>query len=306
MLTLSIGIITRNRYHDLIRCVTSIENSIDHCMTNGGIFSIGELVISNDGSEITMQDTRYTWKVIEGPKKGIGANRNNIIDHINGEYSLITDDDMEFPEDFILKSLEKLITVNRSTVLTGRLKDTEKYITPTEPDFWGYRRVPIDTSPQPVGFSDPVTWFPVNCFSKCRFDDSVTYGPTEMDFACQLKFNGYEINYMPELWAFHWGENRTSVTLNNAHLEFSRIYYTLRRYHLWEKSAKKLFLFRILELPRLTVALTRKMGAKGVLLAFHAFVNANIRFEKRKHSYSKMDREMGETSSLKQVRGEKV
>ncbi|OME93891.1 MULTISPECIES: glycosyltransferase family 2 protein [Paenibacillus] len=294
MLTLSIGIITRNRYHDLIRCVTSIENSIDHCITNGGGLSIGELVISNDGSEITVKDIRYTWKVIEGPKKGIGANRNNIIDNINGEYILITDDDMEFPVDFIKKSLEKLLTVNRNIVLTGRLKDTKGYIIPTEPDFWGYRRIPIDISQQPRGFSDPVTWFPVNCFSKCRFDDSVTYGPTEMDFSYQLRFNGYEITYMPELWAIHWGENRTSVTLNKAHMEFSRIYYTLRRYHSWERSTLNLLLFRILELPRLTVALTRKMGLKGILLAFHAFVKANVQFERGKHS---MERELEDTSS---------
>ncbi|OAB46221.1 glycosyltransferase family 2 protein [Paenibacillus glacialis] len=284
MLTLSVGIVTRNRNSDLFRCIESIENSIDHCLSNDVKIQIGKLVISNDGSEIVMQNTRYSWDVVEGPKRGIGANRNNIADNIIGDFGLITDDDMEFPLNFMMESVGNLLLVNKNTILTGKVKEFDEFTPPTEPDFWGYRRNRIESSQRPAGFTDQVTWLPIKCFSECKFDDAVIYGPTEMDFAYQLIFNGYEIRYIPELWAIHWGKNKSSVTINKADMEFSRIYYTLRRYYIWDRSVMKLMLFRILEIPRLSFALLKIMGLKGILLAFQSFISANINFEREKHS----------------------
>lgn len=266
-----------------MRCVYSIEKSIEYSGSIGQEISIGDLVISNDGEAFILAPTQYNWKVVDGPRRGIGANRNHIIDHVSGDYCLITDDDMEFPEDFIMKSIDEMKR-HRGAVLTGRLRYEETYIDPTEADFWGYRKIPIRTRQKPAGFSDPVTWFPTECFTKCRFDESVTYGPTEMDFAYQIRFNGYDIVYVPELCAIHWGENRTSVTINRARMEYSRIYYMLRRYYRWERSWKHFWLFRMLEWPRLTIALLKKLGPNGIVIAYQSYLKANMSFEKGKRN----------------------
>lgn len=284
---ISIGIITYNRPNNLKNCIQSVEKSINYAEEKGIHIKIKDLIISDDGSIYFPLENiilNFPWKRIKGPKKGIGANRNNVIKNVKGDWCLMIDDDIELSEDFIYKSLIQLKIVDRKTILTCRKSENGIIKIPTQSNFWGYRKIKINQVNKVTGFLDQSSWFPCSIVKDCKFDESVNYGPSEMDFAYQLIYYGYSIKFVPELLVIDNGAGNTSVPKLQVDMESSRIYYMLRKYTFWERSLLKLFIFMLLEPLRLTIALMRRNRnyLRGMMLALNSYIKGISFFIKYK------------------------
>jgi len=279
LIKISIGVITYKRINDLIHCVQSIENSINFAINEGKELKINKLIISDDGDAITEEFIKkyfsLRWERIAGPKRGIGANRNNILKNVEGDWFLMVDDDMEIPRDFILNSLELLERINsKKTIITGPALQNGKIIPPTQPNYWGHRCIKIDCIDHPEGFLDQISWYPISIVSMCKFDESVIYGATEMDFAHQLISKGFDIKYDEKLLVVDLGVGKTINPSNVIDFEAARIFYMFRRYGKWKKSMFKLMIFGCLEPIRLSVALFKVYKIIGIQYAIKSYVKS--------------------------------
>ncbi len=92
MITLSVGIITRNRKEMLMRCLTSVYESIKN-------ISMEVIVTDNDSidgtSEMINQEFSEVHLIANKVNMGVAKSRNQIIDRYRGEYLLLLDDDTE-------------------------------------------------------------------------------------------------------------------------------------------------------------------------------------------------------------------
>ncbi|MFA9558197.1 glycosyltransferase family 2 protein [Evansella sp. AB-rgal1] len=274
MVKISIGIITYNRPDNLEKCILSIEKSINFAMKKGHEVMISDLIVSDDGNRkgsIIQTFYKFNWKKIKGPQKGIGANRNNVIRNVSGDWCLMVDDDIELSEEYIYHSLTSLNKAEKKTILTGVKYEDSREKIPTQSNFWGYRKDKINSVKTVKGFLDQASWIPITAASTCSFDESVNYGPSEMDFAYQLLFNGYKIEFDPSLIIFDNGAGNTSVPKKQLDIEASRIYYMLRRYRYWEKSTIMFCVFIVLEPLRLTIALVRRKKIEGLFLSIKSY-----------------------------------
>lgn len=106
----SIIIPTCNRKHLLIDCLVHLEKSIQYA----GDLDV-EVIVTNDGvlSEKDIQELKSLLScvtiVVEGPKKGPAANRNNGAKHAKGDWLIFLDDDV-VPDQLLLKEYQCGIT----------------------------------------------------------------------------------------------------------------------------------------------------------------------------------------------------
>src|ERR1041384_5377606 len=96
----SVCICTRNRPAELVETIATISRST---------VPVDEIVVSDDSTgddtrealEAAGLDVRY----VEGPRVGLGANRNNAVDHATGDVVLFIDDDCHLAADFFERAL---------------------------------------------------------------------------------------------------------------------------------------------------------------------------------------------------------
>ena len=92
----SVCICTRNRPQELSKALHSVERST---------YPAFEVIVSDDS---TNDETKKliishfsTVKYLDGPRKGLGANRNNILKAVTGSQVLFIDDDVILNENFL-------------------------------------------------------------------------------------------------------------------------------------------------------------------------------------------------------------
>ena len=189
----SVCICTRNRPQELSKALHSVERST---------YPAFEVIVSDDS---TNDDTKKlmishfpTVKYLEGPRKGLGANRNNVLKSVTGSHVLFIDDDVVLHENFLEMVCNKLAKIAgkeniNKLIISGIENKNGQLIFPGEQSFVGWQNVSYkegDTI-KTVVINSAV--FPASLFKDTLFDEKLVYGNDEVDLTTRAIKKGFKI-----------------------------------------------------------------------------------------------------------------
>jgi GT2 family glycosyltransferase len=145
-------------------------------------------------------------RYMRGPGAGLPAKRNQLIDEATGTHIHFPDDDVTFPPGFVAAAYAAMERMDTRTILTGYTIDHHpdgrtEVVPPHDPDFWGLQRLQVSSEPRSLSMNAAI--FPAAVFDVLRFDNRLTYGAEEIDFARRLLVAGFRIEYTDELYTHH-------------------------------------------------------------------------------------------------------
>ena len=225
----SVCICTRDRPVELERVLSSIAR---------GLCRPDSVLVSDDSEQpdVTREIcSRFPFVTyLDGPRRGLCANRNAVISQAVSDYVTLGDDDCIFSETFFARLRERLPRLEPKEILTGDVFENGIRIVPNNPSFLGHFRK------RPQGTFKNIN-LNANCFPRAalleeRFDESLVYGYEDMDLCARLLRSGYRILHAPELHTVHAPPQRLKRQdqLRYAQAEQARFKTSLKRYLLWE------------------------------------------------------------------------
>jgi glycosyltransferase involved in cell wall biosynthesis len=234
--SLSVCICTSGRPVELDRCLASIA---------AGTLRPFEVIVSDDScdssSTMVVREVckKYDFtRYVDGPRRGLCANRNHVIQHAQGTHVSLLDDDAVIGADFV-KYAEVAVSKNPSAIVTGDvLEDGVRLVVPTNPTFLGHFGRPVRPGVPLRNINLNCNVFPLVAFSSTSFDESIVYGYEDTDLCAQLRSLKFTIVHAPELLNKHLPP-RKSATESRERMwqaERARFYTTLRRHLLWQRS----------------------------------------------------------------------
>jgi len=140
-LNVSVCICTRNRPEDLSKALKSVGRST---------YPAFEVVVSddstNDNTKKLISSQFPLVKFLEGPRKGLGANRNNALRSVTGSHVLFIDDDVVLNENFLEIVCDRLAKHAQqesidNVIISGIENKNGQLIFPGEQSFLGYQNV---------------------------------------------------------------------------------------------------------------------------------------------------------------------
>ena len=212
---LSVALVTRNRAESLARTLESLKRQ------NIQPF---EIVISDDSdieTEIRLNKKlalQYSCKYVQGPERGLYANRNFVAKHCSGTHIRTMDDDHEFPENHINECI-KAINEEQNTIWTIG----EYY----PPDKTRSLPAPIAGQLHPRGYSYPPKninkYYGISCgasiYPRSVIDRNILnlecykFGILYLEYGARLYKNGYVIKPLNSTYVIHhYDENNRSVS----------------------------------------------------------------------------------------------
>jgi glycosyltransferase involved in cell wall biosynthesis len=241
-----------------------------------------EVIVSDDSSveEIRRVNKKlcdeYGAKYLDGPRRGLSANRNNILKNINSEYILFIDDDVELHPRFIEKVSEFIKKhKGEKVILTGKeIINNESIVEPLNLSFWGYykkRGGDLKT----ICINSTV--FPSFAFKEALFDEEIFYGTEEREMALKLYKKGFKIIYNPEFYNYHYPSS-INRDIYNEHLFFSNFYFGFKRYMFFEPSFFKFIVFAIFSLPKSIIGAMRRKKFEEIFKIIKAYWKAWKKF----------------------------
>jgi len=268
-ITISLCICTYNRPEELDKCLHSVVQARSRPE---------QIIVSDDsqnGQPAQAIAARYPGVTYQkGPSRGLGANRNACLAAANQNFILFIDDDVCLDSDFFEKSRSVLARLSKRTILTGyeinyAASSSGQKITPHNPDFWGFQRVPPEDRERYRSIVINSAFFPANLFKSARFDEKLRYGSEELDMASHAISCGFSIQYSEEFYVHHYPSaiNREEY---QSYVEASRLYATFKAYWKYEKSLIKSALFLFLAPQKLLIALVRRLGLEGFRQAWNS------------------------------------
>ena len=238
----SVCICTRNRPQELSKALHSVERST---------YPAFEVIVSDDS---TNDDTKKlmishfpTVKYLEGPRKGLGANRNNVLKSVTGSHVLFIDDDVVLHENFLEMVCNKLAKIAgkediNKLIISGIENKNGQLIFPGEQSFVGWQNVSYkegDTI-KTVVINSAV--FPASLFKDTLFDEKLVYGNDEVDLTTRAIKKGFKIVLLPEAMNFHFPSEINRKYYEPYH-DASRIYVTFKRYFATENNKSKAIIY---------------------------------------------------------------
>lgn len=275
----SVCICTRNRAEELRRCLDSLTHSSR---------PVDEMIVADDSTDDRtakmLEDgvTRWPVKYVEGPRRGLGANRNAALRVATGDYILFLDDDACLGEHFLeaaLACVRKHRAAGEYLVVSGCENNRGVIVKAHDQSFLGFQNVPYrsDTGLNTIVINS--TLFPKVLFKTSRFDEHLVYGCEEVDIALQAVLHGYRIAHSDEAVNFHY-PSLVNRAYYKPHLDVSRLYITFKRYALYERSIVKAVSFALVAPTHCVLAAIRRRGIGGVGDACRAIaVAARFSFE---------------------------
>ena len=120
-LTLTVGVITKDRPEYLYQCLKSIRSQ--------GIDDLAILV--SDDSEFFSDRNReicsqFTATYLSGPRNGLYANRNNIFDSATTSHLLTCDDDHLYPPNFLINLLAHISIYPYDILVVSELSSSDE------------------------------------------------------------------------------------------------------------------------------------------------------------------------------------
>jgi GT2 family glycosyltransferase len=269
---ISVCICTRNRPDNLRKTLNSLEKSTH---------PIYETIVSDDSTntdtEILIPSEYPRVKYVPGPRRGLGANRNNALKEVTGSHVLFLDDDAVLDEHFLETALadleayagEKGDELNK-IIITGPQMDHGRLMFPGDQDFLGFQKIPYKEGEALKTVVINSAIFPTNIFQQVLFDEKLIYGCDEVDFTTRAIKKGFKIKFCSEAINLHLPslENRDFY---KPYHEASRLYVTFKRYFSTENNGLKALLYLVVAGGH-TLAHTMKIeGLRGISKAIQTF-----------------------------------
>jgi glycosyltransferase involved in cell wall biosynthesis len=246
---LCVAICTRNRPQQLAECLHSLESSD----------LVDEVIVSSDGSDdetekvaLSVEGKFRRFSFLRGPRCGLAANRNNCIAAVRSAYVLFLDDDARLSESFVKAALS---AAGPDRLVTGWELRNDGRVTPHDPDFLGFQRLAPSGTPKGIVINS--TLFPTAFLRYRGFDDFYEFGSEEIDIAFGAVKRGLRIVEIDEGNVhLHVESSREG---NDEAAMASRVYFGIRRYRDYERSAANLAGFLVLALAN-TLGFRLKKG----------------------------------------------
>lgn len=272
----SICICTRNRPVDLSKALQSVERST---------YSGCEIIVSDDSTNDdtkTLVTSKFPEvKYLEGPRRGLGANRNNALKAVTGTHVLFIDDDVVLDCNFLQMVHDRLIKQAEQEaidkiIISGVENKNGKLIFPGEQSFLGYQNVRYQEGDtlRTVVINSAV--FPVALFKQVLFDEKLVYGNDEVDLTTRATQKGFKIILYPEAINFHYPSEINRDYYESYH-DATRIYVTFKRYFHTDNAKLKALIYLPYALLYATARNFKYKGIKSFSDTFNTF-NKSLRF----------------------------
>jgi len=272
---LTICICTRNRVEALAGALSSIKDSAA---------PVARVVVSDDGPDeatralVVNSPLPATYTV--GPGRGLAANRNHALRHVQSRYVLFLDDDCRLAPNFwdltsaAMQEHESRLG-HGSVIVTGAECKNGTIVTPSDQTFLGFQARPYREC---VGLKTVVinsAVFPTDRVQRALFDSRLRYGCEEVDLTTRLVADGATIVYCGDAVNDHLQslDGRTGYAVEAA---ASRLYVTFKRYAFTDRRRGAACAFAVLApLHMLVSAATRRAGKLTVTDALVAILRAS-------------------------------
>jgi GT2 family glycosyltransferase len=164
------------------------------------------VVVSNDSRDpkfaaaVQAKCGRFDFvRYVEGPRRGLCANRNHVIRNADTSHVSLIDDDGVVGRDFVDRAT-RLIDRYPDRIITGDvLEDGVRRTPPTNPTFLGHFGKAVRPGERLENINLNCNVLPRRAFNVALFDESIAYGYEDMDLCAQLLTAGFEIVHIPEL-----------------------------------------------------------------------------------------------------------
>jgi glycosyltransferase involved in cell wall biosynthesis len=274
----SVCICTRNRPRELQRCLDSLQRSTH---------AVAEIIVSDDSTDDRtarmLGGTAPRILCLEGPRLGLGANRNRALSAATGDYILFLDDDACLGTHFLQRALDcarsHAEAGERRIIVTGCEDNHGVIVKAHDQSFLGFQKVPYEST---VGLRTIVinsTLFPRTLFEVVRFDEHLIYGCDEVDIALQAVRRSYEIVQCDAAVNCHF-PSEVNRSYYSRHADVSRLYVTFKRYAVYERAYLKALAFAVAGPAHCLAAAVKRQGPSGISDACTAIGRA-VRFSAR-------------------------
>ena len=262
--TVAAVVVTRNRIDLLRRTLQSIRESE---------YPVTEVIVSDDSSTDETAEMLASEfpdvRRVEGPRRGISANRNRGMRAVRSEFILLSDDDMLVDSAFIGRAVRELQRPKAGIVFCA-ISDNGRFILPNTFNFLGF-------SQKPYKPGMPYRTANQQCFMLSRelawalpYDEIIeAYGYEEMDFAYRVAAAGFEIHCLADCAHVHLAPNADQPV--RPEKDACRIYVTYKRLAYLDRKPLKSAMFLSLALPHHIAACVRRSGLRGIRDAFSHF-----------------------------------
>lgn len=224
----SVCICTRNRPDDLRRALDSIRRSS---------VPVSQIVVSDDSTDQRTHDlvtTKYptvVWQ--QGPRRGLGPNRNAAVATATGTHVVFIDDDAELGAEFIATCVARLDALAPAARAHAVVSGVEQHpdghlVVAHEQDYLGFQRRPYDRAEAMRTVVINSTLFPLAIFEHHLFDEQLIYGYDEVDLCSRIVQSGFEILHDDEAVNLH-RPSTVNRGFYKPHVESSRLYVTAKR-----------------------------------------------------------------------------
>ena len=207
VIRISVALVTRNRPASLERTLRSWRRQSVEPL---------EVVISDDSdpaeaSSVQKLAAGYDCRYHRGPRKGLYANRNHVVQFCSGTHVLTGDDDHEHPADYLEKIERAAREEPRTIWCMGELyswQDLENRLPWQGPgqisshgSLWP---APKDSALPCWAISDGATLYPREVFDfGFRFYDAIKFGDSYKEFGCLLFKAGWRIRVLDHTGVIH-------------------------------------------------------------------------------------------------------
>jgi GT2 family glycosyltransferase len=262
--SVAICICTRDRPAELARTLASLaQASSPH----------HHVIVSDDGSHpqtyTACVDAPIPVDYLKGPRRGLGANRNNAVRRARSHYVLFLDDDCLLTPDFLPRALSCMADAERRlgshrVIVTGTETKSGAIVYAQAQTFLGFQARPYRDNEELTSLVINATLFPLTMFSTLEFDEQITYGYEEVDLASRAAYAGYSIVSCPAALNDHRPSPRSRHDYLSASLT-SRLYVTFKRYAFTERRFALAAWFALIAPLHAIAAAIRARGVRAVL-----------------------------------------
>ncbi|MBC5798667.1 MAG: glycosyltransferase [Candidatus Eremiobacteraeota bacterium] len=224
----SVCICTRNRPDDLTVALSSIAHSR---------YPVWQTVVSDDSTDdhtATLVTRNYPGVTfIEGPRRGLSANRNAAAAAATGTHVVFIDDDAALGQTYLEEIAKRFDTTpsarREKTIVSGIERLRGNLVYPNDISFVGFQSKRYEPGHPLRTFIINATAFPIGLLRLQGFDENLVYGSDEVDFAVRSVACGFEIVLAPAAVNDHY----SSAIHREEYESFcaaSRMYTTFKRY----------------------------------------------------------------------------
>jgi glycosyltransferase involved in cell wall biosynthesis len=263
----SVCVCTRNRPDELRAALASVLASAHPAH---------DIVVSDDSTDTStraMLAAEFPSVLrAEGPRRGLGGNRNNAIAQARGTHVLFLDDDAVLAPDFlgrVAACLDALGERAARTIVSGGELNAGRRVVPHKVSFLGYQSRRYRDGDRHETIVINATVFPRALFEHLRFDPNLVYGCDEIDLAVRAVHRyGFQVHFLPDAANFHF-PSRINREFYAPFAEASRIYVQFKRYYWLERRRAKAACFLALAHAHILLHFLRRDRLAG-FAAFRA------------------------------------